>query len=72
MMIESNDVLYRQGLQQLLVFLEEQRLQFIGDADPPMVCASCYTFQEECRCEAPLYWPLPAVVYKLRAEMRAD
>lgn len=68
----TEDTLLRQGLQQQLSLLEDMRLEFIGDADPPRVCASCYTIQEECRCDVPLYWPLPAVVYKLRAEMRAD
>lgn len=62
--------LQREGLETQLVYLEELRLEFVGDVAPPLVCAECYSMKDECNCDAPLYWPLPAVVYKLRAELR--
>lgn len=64
--------LIRQGLEQQLVHLEELRFDFIGESDDnvPQVCATCYIEKEECICEAPVYWPLPAVIYKLRVDLK--
>lgn len=63
------DDLVRQGLEQQLVYLDELRFEFIG-VDAPQVCATCYIVADECHCDSPVHWPLPAVIYKLRAELR--
>lgn len=61
--------LFREGLEARLSQLEDMRLEYLGDNDAPYVCATCYAVQDECVCPASVMWPLPAVVYKLRAEL---
>lgn len=64
-------VLLQQARHQQLARLEELRLEFIGDANPPMLCAMCYDMADQCCCGFPMFWPLPAVLYKLRSELSA-
>jgi hypothetical protein len=59
----------REGLEIRLAQLEDLHLQWLGESDPPLVCATCYEMSDECNCPAPVAWPLPAVVYRLRAEL---
>lgn len=63
--------LLRESLEARLVTLEDLRLDVLGDPEVPDVCATCYALKDECYCPNPVFWPLPAVVYKLRAELSA-
>lgn len=61
--------LLRESLEARMAFLEDQRLEALGAPDPPYACATCYELKDDCYCPGPVFWPLPAVVYKLRAEL---
>lgn len=69
---DTDASLIRQGLEQQLQSLEELRFDFIGESEVPEICATCYIAKDECYCDSPVYWPLPAVIYKLRAELRSE
>lgn len=63
--------LLRESLEARLAVLEELRLDSLGEPDPPFVCATCYELKDDCYCPSPVFWPLPAVVYRLRAVLSA-
>jgi hypothetical protein len=66
-MIRDHQVL--EALQTQLESLESMRLEHLGNDNPPAICVECYSQKELCSCPFPLYWPLPAALHKLRAEL---
>lgn len=71
-MTMSDYELVQQALSTRLAELEELRLEYIGESAPPSICVTCYASSEDCCCVMPIFWPLPAALYKLRAEVRMD
>lgn len=62
------DEILREGLEAQLLVLEDSHERTVGDLDPPLVCALCYS-QDECNCAVNIRWPVGLVLVKLRAEL---
>ena len=61
---QSSSPSFREGMEMQLRYLSELHLSVLGDVPLPLVCITCFCVDDECRCRAPVYWPLDhAIAY---------
>lgn len=69
----NDNELYREGMREQLLILEDLEQSTLGDPEAPLVCTECFTKAEDCACTGTTHkWPVSLMVGVLRARLERD